>query len=330
MIVVSQHDLVSPVSEYEHEEVPRIVESQHDLVTPVSEHEHEEVPMTVSEHHHEEVHPSVLPSETEETEFVSPPTPVVSQPVKRKPGRPRLVNTAHDIPKVVVSEVGDVETEFQEETENRKQGRQKLPDRVVTKAGMAKLAADEGKVSKNVSKSGNVTYLVEDNYDNTFIVSNKMVGKKIIQVCSCSPDGVCRSFHIMAVEYFNTGICKAPSLVPSKPNMRKKSNLETSKSKRTFGKKKPDKIAFQKYVKVQCDLLDKQKNLIDEEDENDLDDEVFIFPDHVQHELDKAQKPGKMETNEEFSCKFCGHVCPTERGLKIHTTRMHKKTSKGC
>ena len=228
-------------------------------------------------------------------------------------------------PTVTVTPPADpIETSNTKETDkSHKPNRTVLPDRVITKAGLAKLASDEGKVSRNVSRSGTVTHLVEDNAGNTFVVANKHAGKKIIAICSCSPDGICHSFHVMAVDYFNTGITKAPCLIPSNVNMRKKSSLQSKKSTKTFGRKKPDKIAFQKYAKVQSDLVEKQKDLeLDSCDEDD-DDEVFVFPDAIQKELDSvdADKP----LTELLECKVCGQGVNSERGLKIHTSRMHGK-----
>ena len=165
---------------------------------------------------------------------------------------PHNVSAAFDTksvnqPTITVAHLAETslpDTNATETDKPEKPKRAVLPDRVITKAGLAKLASDEGKVSRNVSTSGTVTHLVEDNAGNTFVVANKQAGKKIISICSCSPDGVCHSFHVMAVEYFNTGITKAPCLIPSKVNMRKKSSLQSKKSTKTFGRKKPDKIAF--------------------------------------------------------------------------------------
>ena len=117
--------------------------------------------------------------------------------------------------------------------------------------------------------------------------------------------------------------------------MRKKSSLQSQKSTKTFGRKKPDKLAFQKYAKFQSDLAEKQKNLEVEDIEEIEDDEVFVFPDQVQKELDDmdARRPRTRRAEksvEEFICEFCGQALNSEKGRKIHITKKHKKTNKGC
>ena len=69
-------------------------------------------------------------------------------------------------------------------------------------------------------------------------------------------------------------------MIPSNVDIRKESSLQSKKSTKTFGRKKPDKLAFQKYANVQSDLVDKQKNL-ELEDFDEDDDEVFVFPDAI-------------------------------------------------
>ena len=77
----------------------------------------------------------------------------------------------------------------------------------------------------------------------------------------------------------------APCLIPSNFDIRKESSLQSKKSTKTFGRKKPDKLEFHKYANVQSDLVDKQKNLELEDFDKD-DEEVFVFPDAIQKELD--------------------------------------------
>ena len=108
--------------------------------------------------------------------------------------------------------------------------------------------------------------------------------------------------------------------------------VQSQKSTKTFGRKKPDKLAFQKYAKFQSDLAEKQKNLEVEDIEEIEDDEVFVFPDQVQKELDDmdARRPRTRRVEksvEEFICEFCGQASNSERGRKIHITKKHKKSS---
>ena len=76
---------------------------------------------------------------------------------------------------------------------NKKNGNNtRLPDTLVTKVGQAKLAVDQKRVNRHQASSGNITYLVEDTDENTFVVSYKMVGRRKIVTCSCSSDGNCK------------------------------------------------------------------------------------------------------------------------------------------
>ena len=52
---------------------------------------------------------------------------------------------------------------------------------------------------------------------------------------------------------------------PSNVNIRRKACVQSQKVTKTFGRKTPEKLAFQKYAKFQRDLAEKQKNLEVEE-----------------------------------------------------------------
>ena len=95
-------------------------------------------------------------------------------------------------------------------------------------------------------------------------------------------------------------------------NIRKRAALDRAKSKTVLGKKKPDKITFEKYRKLQLNLQNQQHLL--EEDDNDNDDPT----DDVNAEREQeANNPN----SEDFPCEECTKSFDTMRGLKLHKTR---------